>query len=364
MRAAEISSSVTRAVVTKLAPTSLKYVPAGLRNLDPALRRAWHPLCRSSEVTATPQSFQLLGERYVAYRSLDTAVRVFLDRCPHRFAPLSLGSCEGNALRCGYHGWLFDGAGRCVEIPALGAEATVPARAQLSGPAEVFESHGMVFVAPLPPLTPKPCVAADGDTSFLKGDLPIIETRGNAGLLADNFLDMAHFPFVHANTFGADQAREVTHFSVGRDGYAFSATYEHEFLNREDPGVAAGIRPLVQRRRLTYRYSAPFHLELAIEFLDAGGSNVIGFFLTPLDDERVRIYSSLWRDDLDGSDERMRDAIDFEVAVLEEDLRLQSRYESLELPLDVTAELHTRADRSTLELRRVLRELVDAATAL
>ena len=60
----------------------------------------------------------------------------------------------------------------------------------------------------------------------------------------------------------------------------------------------------------------------------------------------------------------MRDAIDFEVAVLEEDLRLQSRYESLELPLDVTAELHTRADRSTLELRRVLRELVDAATAL
>ena len=336
----------------------------GLRNLDPALRRAWHPLCRSSEVATEPRSFGLLGERYVAYRAKDATVRVFLDRCPHRFAPLSLGSCEGDALRCAYHGWLFDAEGRCTEIPALGADAVVPTRAQLSGPARVGESHGMVFVAPLPPLTPMPRVAADGDAAFMKGDLPIFETRASAGLLADNFLDMAHFPFVHANTFGADQAREVPHFSVTRDGYTFSAAYEHEFLNREDPGVVEGVRPLLQRRRLTYRYTAPFHLELAIEFLDAGGTNVIGFFLTPVDDETVRIYSSLWRDDLAGSEERMRAAIDFEVAVVEEDLRLQSRYQSLELPLDIHAELHTRADRSTLELRRVLRELVDCSNAL
>ncbi len=60
----------------------------------------------------------------------------------------------------------------------------------------------------------------------------------------------------------------------------------------------------------------------------------------------------------------MRAAIDFEVAVVEEDLRVQSRYQSLELPLDIHAELHTRADRSTLELRRVLRELVDCSNAL
>jgi phenylpropionate dioxygenase-like ring-hydroxylating dioxygenase large terminal subunit len=52
----------------------------GLSNLDPALKRAWHPLCRSSEVTSTPASFELLGERYVSYRSVDSTVRVFLDR--------------------------------------------------------------------------------------------------------------------------------------------------------------------------------------------------------------------------------------------------------------------------------------------
>ena len=102
-------------------------------------------------------------------------------------------------------------------------------------------------------------------------------------------------------------------------------------------------------------------MKLAIEFLDSGGTNVIGFFLTPVYDEHVRIYSSLWRDDLDGSEERMGDAIDFEIAVVNEDLQLQSRYEVLELPLDITAEVHTRADKTTVELRRILGEFVRAA---
>jgi phenylpropionate dioxygenase-like ring-hydroxylating dioxygenase large terminal subunit len=333
-----------------------------LTNTDPALRRAWHTLCRSEEVTSTPRSFSLLAQRWVAYRSSDGQPHVFLDRCPHRFAPLSMASCEGDALRCVYHGWVFDEDGRCVEIPALGEGATLPARAQLTAPAGVYESHSMLFIAPQDPLTPRPTLAAADDVTFLRGDLPVIETRGSAALLADNFLDMAHFPFIHAGTFGADEAREVPNYSVTREGYTFEATYEHDFAHREDPGVGAGLRPLVQRRRLTYRYVAPFHLELAIDFLDAGGTNVIGFFLSPIDDERVRIYSSLWRNDLEGSAQRMREAIDFEVAVIEEDLALQSRMEVLSMPLDLTTEVHTRADKTTVELRRVLADLVAAAS--
>ncbi|HSN03117.1 MAG TPA: aromatic ring-hydroxylating dioxygenase subunit alpha [Acidimicrobiales bacterium] len=333
-----------------------------LTNTEPALRRAWHTLCRSEEVTATPRAFRLLGENWVAYRTSAGTPLVFLDRCPHRFAPLSMGSCEGATLRCVYHGWVFDEDGRCVEIPALGEGATLPSRAQLTSPAGIFESHSMLFIAPEEPLTPRPRIAAAEDAAFLRGDLAVIETRASAALLADNFLDMAHFPFIHKGTFGADEAREVPNYSVTRDGYPFEAAYEHDFAHREDPGVAAGLRPLVQRRRLTYRYVAPFHLELAIDFLDAGGTNVIGFFLSPIDDERVRIYSSLWRNDLDGSIERMREAIDFEVAVIDEDLALQSRMEVLSMPLDITSEVHTRADKTTVELRRILADLVAATS--
>jgi len=330
----------------------------GLGNLDPALRHAWHPLCRSDEVTSRPNAFRLLGESYVAFRESRGDLRVYRNQCPHRRAPLSLGTCESDHLRCVYHGWLFDSEGICVEIPALGEHATIPSRAKLSAPAGTFESHGMVFIAPLEPKTPRPSISVAHDVSFQRGDLPVIETRASAGLLADNFLDMAHFPFIHAGTFGAGEAREVPLYNVTRDGLRFEAAYEHEFANREDRGVEQGVRPLLQRRRLTYRYTAPFHLELAIEFLDAGGVNVIGFFLTPIDDDHVRIYSSLWRNDLDGSVERMEDAIAFEVAVVNEDLFLQSRYEDLSLPLDITSEMHTRADKTTVELRRILSEFV------
>ena len=334
-----------------------------LRNDDPSLRHAWHPLCRSSDVGTTPRSEGLLGESWVLWRDPTDEVRAFRDQCPHRLAPLSLGQCELSGIRCGYHGWRFDESGQCVEIPALGHDAVIPPRARLSAPAGVMESHGMVFLAPETPVSPRPSLSVDGDTSFTRGDLPVLRSRACAGLLADNFLDVAHFPFVHAKTFGADEKREVPPYHVERDGLTFSASYEHDFANREDPAVASGLRPLIQRRRLTYRYTAPFHLELAIEFLDAGGTNVIGFFLTPEDDETVRIYSSLWRNDLDGSSERMQAAIDFEVEVVEEDLALQSRYEGLSLPLDPTIELHTRADRTTLELRRVLADFVDLASS-
>lgn len=334
-----------------------------LRNIEAGLRGAWHPLCRSGEVTSTPRAFTLMGQAYVAYRHETEGLRVFLDQCPHRRAPLSLGTCEGATLRCAYHGWRFDGDGVCVEIPSLGPDATLPPRARLSAPAGVAESHGMVFIAPEAPRTTLPTVEADRDDTFLRGDLEPIRTRGSAGLLADNFLDMAHFAFIHAGTFGAGEATEVGPYDVVRDGYGFTAVYEHDFANREDPGVAAGVRPLVQRRRLTYRYSAPYHLELALDFLDTGGTNVIGFFLVPVDNDTVIIYSSLWRNDLDGSRERMAEAIAYEVAVVEEDLLVQSRYHDLVLPLDVTSEVHVKADKTTIELRRVLKDLIEANAA-
>jgi vanillate O-demethylase monooxygenase subunit len=194
----------------------------------------------------------------------------------------------------------------------------------------------------------------------MEGLLPTLRARGSAGLLADNFLDIAHFPFVHAGTFGTDEAAEVDPFAVARDDWSFTVTHEHPFAHREDPGVAAGLRPLVQTRRLIYRLSAPFHLRLRIDFVDAGGSNVIGFFIQPETNETCRLFTTLWRDDLDGDQTRMAEAIAFELEVLREDLRIQEAYHELVLPLDPTAEVHTRADRATLELRRVLAQLVAA----
>lgn len=336
-----------------------------LTNTHPALRRAFHVVARSGEVGPDPHPVTLLGEHLVLVRTDGGNVVAFPDRCPHRGAPLSIGSCEEGGLRCAYHGWLFDSTGRCVELPALGEDPAIPPRARLEPVGAVAERYGMVFVAldePAPGVQ-LPEVAEATDPSFMAGELPVIEARAAAGLLADNFLDTAHFPFVHAATFGAGEAREVGRFTVEREPgeLAFTACYEHLFSNREDPGVATGERPLLQTRRLTYRLVAPFHLTLRIDFVDAGGTNTIGFFLQPVDEERCRIFSVLWRDDLGGDEDRMTEAVEFEVKVVAEDLRVQEAFHRLALPLDLTSEVHTKADRTTIELRRVLADLLEAA---
>ena len=90
---------------------------------------------------------------------------------------------------------------------------------------------------------------------------------------------------------------------------------------------------------------------LTNNFLDVAGSNVIGFVHAPKDNETLRIYSSIRRDDLGRSAEPIREAVD--------DLALRSRYEGL--TLDVSTGAHTRADRTTIELRRILADLIEGA---
>jgi len=97
----------------------------------------------------------------------------------------------------------------------------------------------MVFVAPEEPIAPLGAIPEADDSSFMVGELPTLRARASAGLLADNFLDVAHFPFVHAGTFGAEEAAEVPPYAVERDDWSFTMSYEHAFAHREDPAPRA-----------------------------------------------------------------------------------------------------------------------------
>jgi len=54
----------------------------------------------------------------------------------------------------------------------------------------------------------------------------IIRTNAGAALLVDDFLDAAHFPFVHTVTFGVDEAAEVRDRGVTRDGWEVTTVFE------------------------------------------------------------------------------------------------------------------------------------------
>src|SRR5580698_7731954 len=84
-------------------------------------RRYWLPVLLSSELPepdGAPVRVRVLGEDLVAFRGTDGKVGLVDAFCPHRRAPMFFGRSEECGLRCVYHGWKFDIAGNCVDMPS------------------------------------------------------------------------------------------------------------------------------------------------------------------------------------------------------------------------------------------------------
>jgi phenylpropionate dioxygenase-like ring-hydroxylating dioxygenase large terminal subunit len=338
-------------------------------NAHPALAEFWHPVALSCDVGEEPVAARVAGQGWALAR-LGGAVAAFADACPHRRARLSAGSVSEGTLQCTYHGWRFSPDGRCVDIPALGDAAQIPERAALRRPAEVAERDGLVWLAPLPPRAPLPDLVPGGPLAPLAGKdiatvrLPVLRVEANAAILIDNFLDEAHLPFVHAATIGGAGPEPIPRADVARDGLSFTAVREHTFTNLTDPAVLDGSRPAVQRRRMTYRYQAPLTATLLLEYLDAEGWQFLTFSVTPEDERTCRVYQSVTGPGL-ADPGQAEGAAKYEMSIFEEDLDLQRRALSgLEFPLDPAAELHTRADRVSVEFRRVLAAAVGGRVTL
>ena len=82
------------------------------------LRRYWWPVWFTEQLKDKPVPVRLLGEDLILFRDGQGRPGLLDRRCPHRGASLELGRCEAQGLRCCYHGWLFDVAGKCLEQPA------------------------------------------------------------------------------------------------------------------------------------------------------------------------------------------------------------------------------------------------------
>jgi len=349
-----------------------------LRNDTPGLRRAWHPVLEIAQLGDGLQRVDLLGEGYVIGR-INGEIVAFPDRCPHRNARLSdgtvvsvggaaVGSGSTQHIQCPYHGWEFDGTGSCSFIPALGEGATVPPTSHLV-PARVQVKYGLVWIAPEEPVCGILDIPAFDDPSMQVMWLPCTDINATAGQFIDNFLDFGHFPFVHKGTFGAGEDSGISPYDVqvSPDGWSFVVEYPHFIKNNEDPLVATGEHPLVQPRNMRYEFGTPFIASLRLELPVAGMTNVLAIFLQPLDSDNSRLYCAMIRNDCDTA-QKQQEAIDYELAVLAEDLRIIENLWDNEIPLDTGAsadgtvppQTHTRADRNTVEFRRIMKRLINS----
>ena len=81
------------------------------------LRRYWHPVVLTSEISTTPLQIRILGEDLVIFKTTENKIGLVHKNCVHRRASLVYGKCEKRGIRCCYHGWLFAPDGEILETP-------------------------------------------------------------------------------------------------------------------------------------------------------------------------------------------------------------------------------------------------------
>jgi len=83
------------------------------------LRQFWIPVAMVDDVKpGRAKTITIMSENFTLYRGENGDAHLVGHLCPHRHVALAVGRVEGDAIRCFYHGWKFDQAGRCVEQPA------------------------------------------------------------------------------------------------------------------------------------------------------------------------------------------------------------------------------------------------------
>lgn len=199
-------------------------------------KEAWYPVHYIEELDKSKlTTFTLLEQDLVIWWEKSTqSWRVFVDRCPHRLAPLSQGRiAEDGLLECPYHGWAFSGDGSCDRIPqqVIGNAAETSKRACVqSFPTSVRQ--GMLFIYPgKPENAPHTKIPIVEPIEESKEKWVVLNTFRDlpydALTLLENVLDPSHVPFTHHRSVGnRDNASPVELEVINHSKHGFTGMWQ------------------------------------------------------------------------------------------------------------------------------------------
>jgi phthalate 4,5-dioxygenase len=170
------------------------------------MRQYWIPAAVSSELECdgAPMRLMLLGEKLIAFRDSSGRVGVMDHRCPHRCASLFLGRNEENGIRCIYHGWKYDAAGNCVDMPNAPPHQDYKDKVKAKA-YQVDERNGLIWVymgarkeaPPLPAIEAALMPEAELQISFVQRECNWLQAL-------EGDIDTSHFGFLHTGNVQPD----------------------------------------------------------------------------------------------------------------------------------------------------------------
>lgn len=266
------------------------------------LKNTWYVAAWASEVTHDKVLARtILGQPVALFRRPDGSPAALLDRCPHRFAPLSAGTLSNGAVMCRYHGLQFDGSGTCVGNPHGGARRGLGVKAW-----PVVDAHRATWIwmgdaaKADPSLIPPLDYLGDApETAFSCGKL--LSGSGHYELFSDNILDLSHTDFLHPNTLGGGAVTR-TKQSVEEGSDYIEVTW-HTPDTPPPPALHALFGSIPERTDIIHkvRWYAPAIMRLISAVLPAGQpieqgfANVNAHIMTPESDTSTHYFFAATR---------------------------------------------------------------------
>ena len=252
------------------------------------MREFWIPAMLSNELASPdcpPVRIRLLGENLIAFRTTSGQVGIVVNACPHRGASMFFGRNEEEGLRCVYHGWKFDVAGNCVDMPSEPSESNFKSKVRI-GAYPTRERGGVIWAYMGPRETPPPLpdleinMMAEG---AVRPQLTLMEANWLQTIEGD--LDTAHLGFLHLGALTVDDTTPGSY-----DYYTVKDRAPRYVCVETDFGATyAAFRPadndMVYWRIAHYMF--PFYTLVPTGAL---GAVIRGQFWVPVDDEHTMYW--------------------------------------------------------------------------
>ncbi|KAA3647034.1 MAG: aromatic ring-hydroxylating dioxygenase subunit alpha [Chloroflexi bacterium] len=313
---------------------------------DPVLTDDWLVVGQSEDLKEGDiQAVRLLGQDLVLWR-VNSQVLAWQDLCVHRGVRLSLGKVVGgDKLECPYHGWTYNTKGQCIKMPAH-PEQTPSEKAHVKS-YQVREQYNLLWVSLGEPEHDVPPLPEWDDTEFRKIPCGPYKLKANGPRIIENFLDIAHFPFVHEGILGDRGQPEIEDYEaeIGPDG----VTSKGVRVYQPDPfGTGEG-----ETVAYTYRAYRPLTACLTKE---SDGPR-FSIFLTITPHDILESTAWIWMAQNYGHDIPEDELIAYQDEIFAQDVPIVESQRPELLPLDLQAELHLRSDRTAIAYRKWLNEL-------
>lgn len=317
---------------------------------DAVLLNDWYVVAQSRDVyPGKVLGARVLERNLVLWRSEQGSVQVWKDQCPHRGARLSLGAIDSadDTLMCPYHGWRFDAQGRCVRFPAHPG-FTPPGRARVERYA-ARERYGYVWMCLDEAANDLPALAEFDDPAFRIVRCGPYRYQASAPRAVENFLDLAHLPYVHKGYLGAEPYTEVPDYDV--------ETSAHGIVARNCRSSQPNNNLVKTGSEITYTYHVLRPLAAYLTKDAQAGDpkrEGIALFVTPVEEFVSLGWIALALNyDHHLPDEKFRA---FQDMITLQDLPIVESQTPKRLPLTPHDECHQRADKLCQAYRRWLKD--------